>query len=399
MAVGAGYTLLKARALGDLAVFLDFGLLGAAGAWIVQTGSFSWLPVLWTVPMAMLVIAILHANNWRDIASDGERRVSTVAGRLGDRGSLAYYGVLIFGPVLIDLAFIALPRLARGPLRPMPWTFLLVLLALPNALRLWGRAVRRPPPARPSISSSSTARRPATISSSACSARRPLFSKGSCGGGERGPSGPGPPHGRRGGDPGRRSVHRPVQAPAPGPARLLGLAGRECHPRLGRRLRPRPGLRAPPPPRSARGPLRKAALGVLSAAALYAVFAAGRIAALRLFPFAGAEIGNVYALKAGVPVLRVALLIGLVIGPGEELFWRGFFQERVAATTKPLFGFVLTAMLYTAVHLAGGNIMLVLAAAVCGVFWGWLYLRFRSPVLNIVSHTLWDLAVFVIFPF
>jgi len=147
------------------------------------------------------------------------------------------------------------------------------------------------------------------------------------------------------------------------------------------------------------GLLRKAALGVLSAAALYAVFAAGRVAALRLFPFAGAEIGNVYALKAGVPVLRVALLIGLVIGPGEELFWRGFFQERVAATTKPLFGFVLTAMLYTAVHLASGNIMLVLAAAVCGVFWGWLYLRFRSPVLNIVSHTLWDLAVFVVFPF
>jgi membrane protease YdiL (CAAX protease family) len=147
------------------------------------------------------------------------------------------------------------------------------------------------------------------------------------------------------------------------------------------------------------GLLRKATLGVLSAAALYAVFAAGRIAALRLFPFAGAGIGSVYALKAGVPVLRVALLIGLVIGPGEELFWRGFFQERTAATTRPLSGFVLTAMLYTAVHLASGNIMLVLAAAVCGVFWGWLYLRFRSPVLNIVSHTLWDLAVFVVFPF
>jgi membrane protease YdiL (CAAX protease family) len=147
------------------------------------------------------------------------------------------------------------------------------------------------------------------------------------------------------------------------------------------------------------GLLRKAALGVLSAAALYAVFAAGRIAALRLLPFAGPGIGNVYALKAGVPVLRVVLLIGLVIGPGEELFWRGFFQERTAATTRPLFGFLLTAMLYTAVHLASGNIMLVLAAAVCGVFWGWLYLRFRSPVLNIVSHTLWDLAVFVVFPF
>ncbi len=147
------------------------------------------------------------------------------------------------------------------------------------------------------------------------------------------------------------------------------------------------------------GLLRKAALGVISAAALYAVFAAGRVVALRLLPFAGSGIWQVYALKDGVPLLRVVLLIGLVIGPGEELFWRGFFQERTAATTRPRFGFALTALLYTSVHLASGNIMLVLAAAVCGVFWGWLYLRFRSPVLNMISHTLWDLAVFVVFPF
>jgi membrane protease YdiL (CAAX protease family) len=147
------------------------------------------------------------------------------------------------------------------------------------------------------------------------------------------------------------------------------------------------------------GILRKAAIGIASAVALYAVFAVGRIVALRIFPFAGAGIGNVYALRAGVPLLRASLLIGLVIGPGEELFWHGFFQERTAATTSRAFGFALTALLYTGVHLASGNVMLILAAAVCGVFWGWLYLRFRSPLLNIVSHTLWDLLVFVIFPF
>jgi len=147
--VGVFYTLLKSRALGDLAVFLNFGLLGGAGAWVVQTKSFSWLPLLWTVPMALLVIAILHANNWRDIPSDGERRVRTVAGLLGDRGSLAYYGALIFGPFVIDLAFITLPRVAGGPLRPMPLTFLVVLLALPSALRLWGKALRRATPRAP----------------------------------------------------------------------------------------------------------------------------------------------------------------------------------------------------------------------------------------------------------
>lgn len=147
------------------------------------------------------------------------------------------------------------------------------------------------------------------------------------------------------------------------------------------------------------GLIRKIGLGAVSAAALYGIFAVGRIVALRIFPFAAAGIGSVYALKAGAPALRIALLVGLVIGPGEELFWRGFFQERTGATTSPVLGFALTALLYTAVHLASGNVMLVLAAAVCGVFWGWLYRRFRSPVLNVVSHTLWDLAVFVVFPF
>jgi len=145
--------------------------------------------------------------------------------------------------------------------------------------------------------------------------------------------------------------------------------------------------------------LRKVSIGIASAAVLYGVFALGRIAALHIFPFAESGIGNVYALKAGVPALRIMVLIVVIIGPGEELFWRGFFQERAGATTSRAFGLALTGLLYTAVHLASGNLMLVLAAAVCGAFWGWIYLRFRSPVLNIVSHTVWDLAVLVIFPF
>jgi CAAX protease family protein len=142
----------------------------------------------------------------------------------------------------------------------------------------------------------------------------------------------------------------------------------------------------------------KVTVGLVSAAALYAVFAVGRAAAPLVLPFAKTGIADVYALKAGTSLVRVALLIGLVIGPGEELFWRGFFQEHIAGKAHPAWGFVLTALLYAAVHLAGGNAMLVLAAAVCGLYWGWLYLAFRSPVLNMVSHTLWDLLVFVFFP-
>lgn len=144
---------------------------------------------------------------------------------------------------------------------------------------------------------------------------------------------------------------------------------------------------------------RKLILGVSSAVVLYALFAAGKAAAFKLFAFAPAAIADIYRLKLGAGLLDVSLLLGLIIGPGEEIFWRGFLQEKTGSLVGPDAGLWLTALVYALVHVASGNIMLVLAAAVCGVFWGLTYRIFRSPVLNAVSHTIWALAVFVFFPF
>ncbi len=149
LVIGVFYTALKYHAFGDLAVFLNFGILGSLGAWVVQMRTFSWIPVIWTVPMAMLVIAILHANNWRDAVSDAERRVTTFASILGDRGSLAYYGFLLFGSMAIIFGLMLLPRLISPALIAMPFTFAVILLALPRTLHLWGRALRRHKPRQP----------------------------------------------------------------------------------------------------------------------------------------------------------------------------------------------------------------------------------------------------------
>jgi 1,4-dihydroxy-2-naphthoate octaprenyltransferase len=149
LVIGVFYTALKYHAFGDLAVFLNFGILGSLGAWVVQTRTFSWIPVIWTVPMAMLVIAILHANNWRDTVSDAERRVKTFASILGDRGSLAYYGFLLFGSMAIIFGLMMIPRLISPALIPMPFTFAVILLALPRTLHLWKRALRRHNPRQP----------------------------------------------------------------------------------------------------------------------------------------------------------------------------------------------------------------------------------------------------------
>jgi len=151
--IGVGYTArplqLKYHALGDLAVFLDFGILGSLGAWVVQTGQLDWRPALWAVPFSLLVIGILHANNWRDIVSDGHCAIRTVANLLGDRGSLAYYGFLLFAPFAIILALIALRLVAPGTPAGLPWTFLVTLFALPVAVRCWRKALHRQQPVHP----------------------------------------------------------------------------------------------------------------------------------------------------------------------------------------------------------------------------------------------------------
>jgi len=144
---------------------------------------------------------------------------------------------------------------------------------------------------------------------------------------------------------------------------------------------------------------RKVLLGLASAGFLYLVFYFGNLISRYLFSWAGAGINNVYAFKGGASAWRIGLLMALVIGPGEEILWRVLIQGGLEKKTGPFSGFILATGLYTAVHLASFNLMLVLAAGLCGLFWGWLYYRFRSPLLNIVSHTLWDLSVFLLFPF
>ena len=143
---------------------------------------------------------------------------------------------------------------------------------------------------------------------------------------------------------------------------------------------------------------QKIGIGILSALGLYVVFYLGNMASRLIFPFAANNIENVYAFKVGASPIRIALLMAFIIGPGEELFWRGFLQRRFQMERGPFQGFLLATLLYTGVHIASGNMMLVLAAGVCGLFWGFLYLRTGSLLLNIISHTVWDMAIFLFFP-
>ena len=146
-------------------------------------------------------------------------------------------------------------------------------------------------------------------------------------------------------------------------------------------------------------PGEKLFYGLFSAGILYAIFFAGNRIARQIFDFAESGIRDVYEIRTGASLWKVVSLMVIVIGPGEELLWRGYFQKQYSRRYGSVAGFAISLGLYTLIHAGSRNAMLVLSAIVAGSFWGWLYRWRGSLVLNIVSHVTWDLAVFVLFPF
>jgi 1,4-dihydroxy-2-naphthoate polyprenyltransferase len=111
------------RGLGEVAVFVFFGVAAVAGTAYVQMGSLSWLGLAASVPAGLLSCALLMVNNLRDIGSDTQSGKRTLAVRIGDARSRMVY--LLF--VLVPFALAALIAFER------PFA-LLMLLALPLTL-------------------------------------------------------------------------------------------------------------------------------------------------------------------------------------------------------------------------------------------------------------------------
>lgn len=141
------------------------------------------------------------------------------------------------------------------------------------------------------------------------------------------------------------------------------------------------------------------ALGIALAAALWGVFWLGEFFSTLLFDFARGQVDSIYGMKEGENPLVLTLLMLLIIGPAEEIFWRGFIQNRFSARWNPNTGFIVTTLVYSLVHLSKLNFMLIMAAMVAGLVWGLAY-RFFPERLGaiIISHALWDCAVFIWFP-
>lgn len=114
--------------LGDVAVFLFFGLAGVAGTHFVQAGTLTVLALVAAIPVGLLATAILAINNLRDLAGDAQVGKRTLSVRMGAGAARAYV------VALLALPFAALALLFAAA-SPGLWA-LAPLVLLPRGWRL-----------------------------------------------------------------------------------------------------------------------------------------------------------------------------------------------------------------------------------------------------------------------
>ncbi len=135
IAAGIAYTggpyPLGYNGLGDIFVFIFFGLVAVCGTYYVQAGTLSAAAVWASLPIGLLATAILVVNNLRDIETDRRAGKRTLAVRLGRRGAQIEYVLLTAISYLIPL-LMWLPGLVSAGVM-LSW---LSLLMLPPLLRL-----------------------------------------------------------------------------------------------------------------------------------------------------------------------------------------------------------------------------------------------------------------------
>jgi len=120
------YPWLKYRALGDFVIFIAYAILPTLGVSYITVGAFLPDLLLIIVPVGLITVAILHANNTRDIETDVRARISTLAMRLGKKIDIPLYCFEILFPFLWIIGCVVLGH--------FPWWSLLTMLGLLPAI-------------------------------------------------------------------------------------------------------------------------------------------------------------------------------------------------------------------------------------------------------------------------
>ncbi len=126
LAYSGGPYPLASHGLGDLFVFIFFGLVAVCGTFYVQSLNLNWWIVAGSLPSAMHITAILVVNNYRDRETDERSGKRTLAVKIGERATRMEYFALIYLPYAIPFLFLLKGKESLFILLPMvtlPMTF------------------------------------------------------------------------------------------------------------------------------------------------------------------------------------------------------------------------------------------------------------------------------------
>lgn len=115
------------RGLGEVFVFIFFGLVATLGTTYTQAGQLSLLSLLGAIGTGLIATALLMANNVRDIPTDKEVGKLTLAVRLGDTTARISYVMMLAVAIILPVTMIG----------SHPWMWLALLTALPSLLPCW----------------------------------------------------------------------------------------------------------------------------------------------------------------------------------------------------------------------------------------------------------------------
>jgi 1,4-dihydroxy-2-naphthoate octaprenyltransferase len=117
------------RALGDVFVFIFFGLVSTIGSYLLYVHTIDHMVVLPAVSLGLLSVGVLNLNNMRDLEADKSVGKITIAVKLGMKKTKRYHYLLILGAMLVAVIFSVLYYVA-------PYNFLYLIAFVPLILHL-----------------------------------------------------------------------------------------------------------------------------------------------------------------------------------------------------------------------------------------------------------------------
>jgi len=121
------------RGIGEVIVGVNFGPIMTLGAYYVQAGSFAWEPLLASIPVGLLVAAILWINEFPDMDADGAVGKRTLVLRLGYSRSIGVYIGMVVAAYFLLIVYALLAVFSLVPITSL--ASLVALLSLPFAMK------------------------------------------------------------------------------------------------------------------------------------------------------------------------------------------------------------------------------------------------------------------------